>query len=171
MSYVLVGGTFNCLHAGHEKILRKAFSLGGDVLVCLTSDTMADKKHLSEKIAGYGSRRKMLVEFLSSGNFRGRAEIVKIEDPFSEGLRPSLTHIVVSPETKANAEKINAMRAGRGLRPMKIVEVGWVLAADGKPISGKRIRRGEISGVGRLLGRLSRGRSPEGSSRRARQKR
>jgi len=79
------------------------------------------------------------------------AEIVKIDDPFTPGIRPGLTHIIVSSETRANAEKINDIRKDKGLSPLKIIEIGWVLADDGKPISDARIRKGEIDKNGNLL--------------------
>ncbi len=145
MSYILVGGTFNCLHRGHREFLEKAFSIGGRVLICLTSDEMAKEKHLSEKIGDFSSRKSKLEDFISSRGWLERAEIIRIEDPFSEGLRPELTHVVVSSETRSNAERINDMRMEKGLMKMEIVEIGWVMASDGKPISGSRIRSGEIN--------------------------
>ena len=151
MAYVVIGGTFNCLHPGHREILRRAFSLGGRVLVCLTSDAMARKKHLPEKIAPYGERKRALLEFLSSSGFLERAEIAKITDPFTEGLRPSLTHIVVSEETKKNAGMLNVMRTDEGLPPLQVVVVPWVMAQDGRPVSGVRIRKGEIGRDGSSL--------------------
>jgi pantetheine-phosphate adenylyltransferase len=151
MAYAVVGGTFNCLHPGHEEIMRRAFSLGGMVLVCLTSDAMAKKKHLPEKIGLYEERKRALEKFLSSRGWLPRARIVKITDPFTEGLRPSLTHIVASEETMNNAEKLNTMRIDEGLPPLEILVVPWVLAQDGRPVSGVRIRKGEIGRDGRSL--------------------
>ncbi|MFH0956420.1 MAG: pantetheine-phosphate adenylyltransferase [Candidatus Aenigmatarchaeota archaeon] len=151
MAYAVVGGTFNCLHPGHEEIMRRAFSLGGSVLVCLTSDAMAKKKHLPEKIEPYDERKRALLGFLSSRGWLPRTKIVKITDPFTEGLRPSLTHIVASEETKKNAEMLNVMRIDEGLSPLEIVVVDWVMAQDGHPVSGVRIRKGEIGRDGRSL--------------------
>jgi pantetheine-phosphate adenylyltransferase len=151
MAYVVIGGTFNCLHPGHEEIIRRAFSFDGDVLLCLTSDAMARKKHLPEKIGPYEERRRALQKFLSAHGWLARAQIAKIADPFTEGLRPSLTHIVVSEETKKNAQTLNVMRIDEGLEPLEIVVVPWVMAQDGRPVSGVRIRKGEIGRDGRPL--------------------
>ncbi|MBN2330238.1 MAG: pantetheine-phosphate adenylyltransferase [Candidatus Aenigmarchaeota archaeon] len=148
MTHVLVGGTFDNLHKGHREIMRKAFEIGDKVLVCVTSDEMAKPKPLSEKIDGYDKRVEKIVGFLRDSGWMGRADIVKIHDPFSEGMRPGLTHIVVSPGTKANAVRINEMRKNRGLEPLEIVEMGWVMARDGRPISDVRVRTGEIDGEG-----------------------
>jgi pantetheine-phosphate adenylyltransferase len=167
MAYTVVGGTFNGLHAGHEEMLRMAFLIGGEVLVCLTSDEMAGKKHLPEKIAPYAERKRTLTSFLSSHGWQKRAEIAKISDPFTEGLRPGLTHIIASEETKKNAGILNAMRVDEELPPLEIVLVGWVMAQDGRPVSGVRIRKGEIGRDGRSLRGVSRGKSPPATGRKS----
>ena len=151
MSYVLVGGTFDGLHKGHAHIIETAFGIGGKVLVCLTSDEMVKNKEHSGSIESYDKRKKVLEEFLDKNGWLERSEIVKIEDPFTEGLRPGLTHIVISPGTRRNAEKINEMRTEKGLKPIEIVDTEWVLADDDEPISDVRIRRGDIDSEGHML--------------------
>jgi pantetheine-phosphate adenylyltransferase len=150
MVYILIGGTFDGLHKGHREFISKAFVLGDNVLICLTSDEMARKKPLSDKIEPYDRRKERLEEFLGSGGWLGKTEIVKIHDPFTEGMRPELTHIVFSHETAKNAEKINAMRKENGLKELGIIEIRWVLGDDGKPISDVRIRKGEIDKEGHV---------------------
>ncbi len=149
MVYVLAGGTFDGLHKGHREFIRKAFVLGDNVLICLTSDEMVSKKPLSGKIDGYDVRKKNLEKFLKTEGWLDRAEIIRIDDPFSEGLRSELTHIVVSHETVRNADKINEMREKEGLKELSIIEISWVKAEDGKPVSDERIRKGEIDPEGR----------------------
>ncbi len=151
MVHILIGGTFDGLHDGHKEFIRKAFILGDKVLICLTSDDMAKKKQHSEKIENYENRKRKLEEFLKSNDWLGKADIVKIEDPFTEGLRPELTHIVVSHETIRNAEKINAMRKENRINELGIIKIKWVLGEDGKPVSDARIRRGEIDTKGKVL--------------------
>ncbi len=151
LSHVVIGGTFDNLHLGHKTLIQKAFETGDKVLVCITSDAFVKSKSLSEKIESFEKRKHSLLEFLKEKNWIKKAEIVKIEDPFTPGLRPKLTHIIVSHQTRPNAEKINDIRKDKGLSPLKIIEIGWVLADDGKPISDARIRKGEIDKNGNLL--------------------
>jgi len=153
MSYVLVGGTFDGLHKGHVKLLEKTFSIGGHVLVCITSDKMVRSKRASWKISSFSERKRGVEALLRKKGWLSKSEIVKIDNPFSEGLRPDLTHVVVSPETRPNAEKINEMRSANCLGPLEIVEIGWELSEDGKPVSDARIRAGEIDRDGHLLHR------------------
>lgn len=151
LNHVVIGGTFDNLHLGHKTLIKKAFEIGDKVLVCITSDEMVKNKQYPEKMERYEKRHKNLVDFLKEKNWIGKAEIVKIEDPFTPGLRPELTHIIVSHQTRPNAELINEMRKKKGMESLKIIEIEWVLAEDGKPVSDARIRKGEIDKNGKLL--------------------
>ena len=119
-------------------------------MVCLTSDDMDRKKPLSDKITSYDMRKEKLENFLKAEGWSSKSEIVKIEDPFTEGLRSELTHIVVSHETIKNAEKINTMRKEKNLKELGVIEISWIQADDGKPISDARIRKGEIDREGHV---------------------
>ncbi len=77
--------------------------------------------------------------------------MTKIEDPFKPALREGLDVIVVSPGTRGNALKINLLRSRKGLKPLRIVQIPWVLAEDRKPISDLSIRKGETDREGCLL--------------------
>jgi len=148
MKVVGVGGTFNVLHKGHRTLLDKAFEIGNDVRIGITSDAyVVDNK---TRHIPYESRAKAVSSY-ASGKGK-RFSIQKIDDPFSLAVdMKELEAIVVSPESSANAEEINRLRAEKGNRPLKLVKVPYVIADDFVPISSSRVLSGEIDGDGRLL--------------------
>jgi pantetheine-phosphate adenylyltransferase len=150
---VAVGGTFDYLHDGHVAILAKAFELGERVTVGITSDEMQLVKD-SAGIQPLEVRKRALLELLRSRGWTGRAEIFIISDPFGPALEDAeLEAIVVSPETRQRAEELNKLRTSKGLAALHIIEIPFVLAEDGTPISSIRIRYGEIDVHGKLLKR------------------
>ncbi|KXA95471.1 hypothetical protein AKJ37_04445 [candidate division MSBL1 archaeon SCGC-AAA259I09] len=147
---VAVGGTFDFLHDGHKAILGKAFELGEKVQIGIVSD----QKNLEKDSAGIRpleEREKDLEEFLKDQGWRSRAEIETISDPVGSTAESNeLEAIVVSEETRPGAEKINEIRSEKGLNPLDIIEIPFVFADDGKPISSIRIRYGEIDEHGNI---------------------
>ncbi len=147
---VAAGGTFDHLHDGHVALLEKAFEIGECVYIGICADEMV-------KVKGCGvqpleQRLSSLHQILGERGFGGRAEVVVIYDPHGPAATdPNLEAIVVSPETKKRAEEINERRRASGLRELWIVEIPFVLAEDGEPISSTRIRAGEIDVHGKLL--------------------
>jgi len=150
---VAVGGTFDYLHDGHVAILSKAFELGERVLVGIASDEMELIKD-SAGVQPLEARRHVLMELLRSSGWLKRAEVCVISDPFGPAINDvELDAIVVSPETKPRAEELNKLRVSKGLAPLCIIEIPFVLAEDGTPISSIRIRYGEMDVRGKLLKR------------------
>lgn len=148
----MVGGTFDYLHDGHKAIIKKAFEVGEQVLVGITSDQMLLEKD-SVGIQPLEGRRRKLEKFLREKDWLKRADIEVISDPVGSAADDKdLKAIVITEETRPGAEKINELRAERGLDPLEIVEVPFVLAEDGRPISSIRIRYGEMDVHGRLKG-------------------
>lgn len=149
----VVGGTFDYLHDGHKEILAKAFEIGERVLVGITSDQMLLEKD-SVGIQPLDVRREKLEEFLCEKGWFQRADIEVISDPVGPSADDEdLEAIVVTEETKPRAEEINELRVERGLDHLEIVEVPFVLAEDGRPISSVRVRYGEIDVHGKLKGK------------------
>jgi pantetheine-phosphate adenylyltransferase len=151
MSRVAVGGTFNPLHDGHIALLKKAVELsrGGELLIGLTSDEMTRNK--DHEVNDYHSRFNDVMKFIKTLGII--PTILKLDDSYGPTIREDFDIIVVSPETHPSGLKINKIRKERGLRPLKIVLVEYVLADDGLPISSTRIWKGEIDSHGKVLKR------------------
>lgn len=149
MSRVAVGGTFNPLHDGHIALLKKAVELsrGGELLIGLTSDEMANNK--IHEVDDYHLRHNDVMKFIKT--FGIIPTIVRLDDPYGPTIREDFDYLVVSPETHPIGLKINMIRSERNLKQLKIVLVDYVLADDGLPISSTRIWKGEIDGHGKVL--------------------
>lgn len=153
-----MGGTFEYLHAGHSRLVEEAFRIlkasgGGIVHIGLTSDKMAAGKFHS--VSGYETRKQILSDFISQmlQEFELPDDcylITELEDPFGPSVSDSYDYIVVSPETRLGADKINEIRQKKGLLPIQIREIEFVLAEDTIPISSTRIYNGEIDREGKV---------------------
>lgn len=155
MRRVVVGGTFDFFHKGHRMLLLKALESGDELIVGITSDEMAEKQR-GYQVNSFEERRRAVEEFLNSHN--AKYTIVMIQDPcgrndkFGTAAEEDYDIIVVSPETRPMADKINDVRVKKGRKPMEVATIPCYLAEDQKPISSKRVRRGVIDEEGHVKG-------------------
>ena len=143
---VAVGGTFDKFHDGHKKLLSTAFEIANNVEIGVTSDAFGG---LKGDIDSCEVRMRNLKSFFKNySNFI----IVPLEDPYGTTIFDSdFDAIVVSEETEPTAVEINKIRVSKGMKPIDIVVVSFVLAYDGTPISSTRIRCGEINKNGDII--------------------
>ncbi len=147
---VATGGTFDHLHRGHAALLAQAFDAGDRVVVGVTSDALAAKEGKSPD-QSYDERAQALDSYIRS-HFPGREYLIaRLDDYFGPGIAsPDIEAIVATPETASRVGIADSLRAEKGLPPLKVVVVPYVLAGDGKRISSTRIRSGEIDESGAL---------------------
>ncbi len=147
-----MGGTFDVLHRGHRKLLRRAFSLGRTVMIGITSDEFAKTLHKPHKLDPYSKRKWDVERLLSRWGLLPRARIVPLNDRYGPTVRLSqIQALVVSRRTLKTAYEINARRRAKGLKPLVIDPIDLIMAEDRRPISSTRIRRGRIDREGRLI--------------------
>lgn len=145
---VCLGGTFSIIHAGHEALLRRAFQIGDEVIIGLTSDEMVRRR--GKNVPPYEERKQHLQQFVQRVSTR-KVEIVPLDDEYGPAAKGACNAIVVSPETAAIAAQINDIRRSNDLSPLRIITVPYVLADDGIPISSSRINDGEIENGHRIV--------------------
>lgn len=145
-----MGGTFDVLHRGHHALLDAAFAAGDEgVSIGVTSDAFANARR-ARTVRSYAERVAELKDFLAARGYLARADVRPIDDAFGFALEPHFDAIAATEETAGAAEAINAERANRGLRPLRVVLAPYILADDARPIKSTRIRNGEVDAEGRI---------------------
>lgn len=153
---VVLGGTFDHFHAGHEAILHTAFQVGRRVAIGLTTRRFLSghPKPLGRAIASEARRRRTLAAWLRRRYPSDRWTIVPIDDRFGRSVEKGVGALVVSADTLAGGKAVNRERVRRGLRPVPLIVVPLVLANDLEPLSSRRIRAGEVNRDGRVRRRV-----------------
>ena len=97
--------------------------------------------------------RRMPVAFAGKSiDIEQKDVVIPLNDPYGTTIYDTdFEAIVVSEETEPTAVEINNIRVSKGMKPLDIVVVSFVLAYDGNPISSTRIRRGEINQSGNII--------------------
>lgn len=145
-SKVAVGGTFDKFHDGHKKLLSTAFEIGDEIEIGVTSDAFGG---LKGDIDSCKERMSNLKSFFAE---RSNFIVIPLEDQYGTTIYDAdFDAIVVSEETEPTAVEINKIRISKGMKPLDIVVVSFVLAYDGNPISSTRIRSGEINQEGNFI--------------------
>lgn len=153
---VVLGGTFDRFHAGHEALLRVAFGLGRAVAIGVTTRAFlaAHPKPRGQAIAPEGLRRRALARWLRQ-NYPGRRwTIAPLDDRFGGAVREGVDALVVSADTVEGGRAVNRERGRRGRRPVPLIVVPIVLADDLRPLSSRRIRSGEVDREGHRRSRI-----------------
>jgi len=148
---VCVGGTFDTLHKGHELLIDRAFQTAGKQGSVFIGITTGEIPKTKGNIKSFEERKKIIKQYLLKKGYINRATIKPIKDKYGPSIRDEFDAIVISPETKYTAEEINDKRRQSMKKPLKIVQIPFVLANDGAPISSSRIRKKEIDENGRIL--------------------
>ncbi len=148
---VVIGGTFDPLHDGHRRLLKKAYELseGGEIGIGVTSDKMA-RASRSREVLPYKVRAERVTRYMNK-EYGVEVRTVELNDRYGITLDEDIDYIVISPETYEVAVQINKLRKARGKKHIKIVKVEHAKAADGMTISSTRIRAGEIDEHGAAL--------------------
>jgi cytidyltransferase-like protein len=119
---IAIGGTFDCLHNGHRKLVAFASSVcSTELTIGITGDAMIAKKSNATLIASFNERKETVAAFLRIMKPELRINAVELVEPYGPTITdPTIEAIVVSSETILGAFKINDIRLSQGMRPLFI---------------------------------------------------
>lgn len=148
--HVIVGGTFDHFHRGHQKLLTQSFKVGEKITVGISLPQLYQNKKHTLSVEGYSIREQYVTDFVNKHHQLEKTTIIPISTIYGTTLEdPSIEAIIVSPDTKKTAEIINVKRRASKLSPMEIIVVPFEKGDDGKIISSERIRQGLIDRQGK----------------------
>ena len=140
---IIVAGTFDLLHAGHESMLDTAFAHGRHVEIWVVCDEMsaAKGKRLGQRIQPFATRTGLLSAWCDAHGYRGRYSTHELKDAFGDStVDATYTAIVCSDETRSGCDAINAARRSSGLAPLDVVVAPLVTDAAGVKLSSSALR-------------------------------
>lgn len=149
---VVLGGTFDRLHAGHRLLLAvAAITATSQLWVGITDDAMVASKKRRELLQPYAARCVQVEQYIHAIHPKLSVQTVALCDPAAPTPAhemPQLHAIVVSHETVQGAVDINTYRVEHGHAPLAVVEVGLVgLRGGGGKLSSTQLREAEEGGV------------------------
>lgn len=147
--HLIVGGSWDMFHAGHRYILLTALEKGKKVDVGITSAEMLERKLNDKPQDSFEERRSNIEAFLRSRNRLEDCRMIEINDFYGNAVEEGET-LLVNPENRGNAEKINERRVEKGGERIEVEVLEKLEAVDGQPVSCTRIRAGEIDQNGLL---------------------
>jgi pantetheine-phosphate adenylyltransferase len=146
-----IAGTFNVLHEGHKLLIDNGIKKAGEkgtLSIGLTTGEITKTKKI---VKPFKERKKAIQNYIIKKKKVPIIEIIPINNKYGPIIEEDYDAIVVSPETRITAEEINKKRKKIGKKPLDIVQIPFVLAEDGKPISSSRILSKEINKKGEII--------------------
>ena len=134
-------GTFNILHEGHKALLDRAFEIGDEVFIGITSDRMASSSR--DKLNTYYIREKAVRDYAASK--KRPFSIFSIDDMYGpDEMMDRVDVLVVSEETLGNGEEV-VRRASEKGRRIELSVVPIVRRTDGGKLSSTDVMDGSCS--------------------------
>lgn len=147
-----MGGTFEVIHRGHERLITTALRLSDQVLIGVTSDELSRRLKKRHYVSPFRQRKARLLKYLAALGAENRTHIAKIDDKFGPPQnRRDFNAIVATIDTLETARRLNRLREKKGLEALDLILVPLVRGQDGKRISTTRILKREIDTRGRVL--------------------
>lgn len=146
---VVVGGTFDHLHAGHKLLLTIAGFLAKETFIIgITGPELLRNKKYVEALESFPTRVDNVRRFLKKVFPSLNIETVMINDIYGPTATiKDIDALVVSRETRSGGEAVNKLRQQKGWHPLKVYEVdliGGNSALD--KLSSTELRKRDLEG-------------------------
>jgi pantetheine-phosphate adenylyltransferase len=143
---VVIGGTFDRIHKGHEELFHVADALSNKLIIGLSVAELLLHKKYADKLNFYDVRKKNIEKYFRSRLQDIELTIVPIEVRYGNLLEPEVDvdAIIISSEPAVieNTLEINKMRVLLGLEELTIIIVPLVKDDKGERLSSTRLRKG-----------------------------
>jgi cytidyltransferase-like protein len=125
---VVLGGTFDHLHAGHKLLLSMACWLCTEtILVGVSDGPMLSRKKYAEQLESLDMRIEKLKAYLMLIAPGLRQDVFPIHDPYGPTIDdPSFNAMVLSAETLLGGKQINEKRIAKGFNPLELFVIDVV---------------------------------------------
>lgn len=152
---LILAGTFDHLHKGHQQFIQTAAAYADWVFCGLTQSRHTQNKVFPQTIQSFPQRLSFLKKFLKQKRLELKTRIFPLKNTLEPaGSNPHLQALAATPDTLLGAQKVNQKRINNQLRPLEIIKIDLVKARDQNTISSTRIRAGEIDRQGRVYRQL-----------------
>lgn len=151
---VVVGGTFDRLHAGHRLLLTAAaWASRRRLWIGVTSSALLKRKQYHELIASFEERRADVIAFARRAKPSLEDVLVSelVDGAGASAYDPTIEAMVVSRETAHSAHAINNTRLAAGLNRMAIILVD-VLDTKHVKLSSSALRAADAADAERRKG-------------------
>lgn len=138
MMTILVAGTFNRIHRGHDKLISAAVLLGDETEISIASDEYVAK--YKKYFVPYEVRKQHIVDYIEKEfDSMNGFTISSFDSPFDGIERTDIKTIVCSQETLTNVLAFNKLRSARGLEEVNIYCIPLTLNDFGKKLSSTEL--------------------------------
>lgn len=129
--HLALGGTFDHIHSGHYLLLTYASLLTeGELIVGITGEEMLKKKSDKEFVESFSTRERRVREFLERLGLK-EMRLFELNDGYGPTIvEETITGLVVTKETEAGGQKINQIRAEKGIPLLKVYVMDLIEDTD-----------------------------------------
>lgn len=142
---LIVGGTFDHLHAGHKILLSMTAFIASRKLICgitglphhnislIIDDALLKNKKFADLLESISFRTQTVRTFLTLIARNLELDLVPIQDVYGPtAYDPDISALVISEETRAGAGSIADLRWEKGLQPLEVFVIDVIGDQEGK---------------------------------------